>query len=160
MSLPAIEFDNVSKRYVIRHENAMRWKLNLPEGCELLACSIDGRATNPVDRGEHVVEFSLPSGKAVTTAVLSYTAKKPPFKPVHGQFSVELPETSLLVNKIDWELRIPAIYEVAAFEGNVESVPESASTDDSSRLIRLRKQLCKNERPHAEFFYQKPEPNK
>ena len=106
------------------------------------------------------MEFSLPSGKALSSVAFSYTAKKPVFKPVSGQIVVELPQTDLLVHWIDWELRIPIAYEIAAFEGNVESVPSSNATDKTSRVIQLRKELCQKERPRAEFFYQKPQPNK
>lgn len=146
--------------YKIRHERALGWKVDLPEGCELLASSIDGRAASPIDRGGHVLEFSLPSGKAVSTVAFSYTAKKPAFQPVSGQIAVELPQTDLLVHRIDWELRIPAAYEISAFEGNVESAPCHDATDNTSRVIQLHKELCKKERPRAEFFYQKPQPNK
>jgi len=146
--------------YKIRHERALSWRVDLPEGCELLASSIDGRPVNPIDRGDHVVEFSLPSGKPVSAVSFSYTSKKPAFKPVSGQIAVELPQTDLLVHWIDWELRIPVAYEIAAFEGNVESALCANATDNTSRVIQLHKELCKKERPRAEFFYQKPQPNK
>lgn len=146
--------------YKIRHERALSWRVDLPEGCELLASSVDGRPVSPIDRGDHVLEFSLPSGKALSAVAFSYTAKKPPFKPVSGQIAVELPQTDLLVHSLDWELRIPIAYEIAAFEGNVESAPSSNATDKTSRVIQLHKELCKKERPRAEFFYQKPQPNK
>ena len=146
--------------YKVRHDHALSWKVDLPEGCELLASSIDGRPINPIDRGEHIVEFSLPSGKTLSSVAFSYTARKPAFKPVSGQIAVELPQTDLLVHRVDWELRIPVAYEIAAFEGNVESEPCPAGTDNTSRVIRLHKELCQKERPRAEFFYQKPQPNK
>jgi hypothetical protein len=145
--------------YTVRHERALRWSVNLPEDCDLLAARIEGLPVKPIDRGEHVIEFSIPSGKTVTAVALSYTAKKPAFKPISGQIAVELPQTDLLVHWIDWELRIPVAYEIAAFEGNVESVP-CDKTDGGSRVVPLHKELCKNERPRAEFFYQKPQPNK
>jgi hypothetical protein len=145
--------------YSIRHERALPWRIDLPEGSELLAASIDGQPVKPLDRGERVLEFTLPSGKELSAVSLSYTAKKPAFKPVSGQIDVELPQTDLLVHWLDWELRIPIAYEIAAFEGNVESAP-CDKTDASSRVIPLHKELCKNERPRAEFFYQKPRPNK
>ena len=146
--------------YKIRHERALSWKVDLPEGCELVASSIDGGPVSPIDRGEHVLEFSLPSGKPVNSVAFSYTEKKPAFQPVSGQIAVELPQTDLLVHRIDWELRIPAAYEISAFEGNVESAPCHDATDNTSRVIQLHKELCKKERPRAEFFYQKPQPNK
>ena len=145
--------------YSIRHERAQPWKVDLPEGSELLAAKIDGQPVKPIDRGQRVLEFTLPGGKELSAVSLSYTAKKPAFKPVSGQIAVELPQTDLLVHWLDWELRIPIAYEIAAFEGNVESAP-SGQTDATSRVIPLHKELCKNERPRAEFFYQKPQPNK
>jgi hypothetical protein len=145
--------------YNIRHQHALRWSVVLPEGSELLAAQLDGEPVKPIDRGERVLEFALPSGKEVSGVSFSYTAKKPAFKPVSGQIAVELPQTDLLVHWLDWELRIPVAYEIAAFEGNVETAP-CDKTDATSRVIPLHKELCKNERPRAEFFYQKPQPNK
>ncbi|MFN2621795.1 MAG: hypothetical protein ABR611_03025 [Chthoniobacterales bacterium] len=145
--------------YDIRHERALPWIVNLPEGSELLEAKIDGQPVKPIDRGERTLEFALSSGKELSAVFISYTEKKPPFKPVSGQLAVELPQTDLLMHSLDWELRIPVTYEIAAFEGNVESAP-CAKTDATSRVIPLHKELCKNERPRAEFFYQKPPPNK
>jgi len=145
--------------YKIRHERAIRWSVNLPEGSELLEAKIDGQAVKPIDRGERNLEFALRTGREASAVLVSYTEKKPAFKPVSGQIAIELPQTSLLIHRLDWELRIPVAYEIAAFEGNVESAP-CAQTDATSRAIPLHKELCKNERPRAEFFYQKPQPNK
>jgi hypothetical protein len=145
--------------YSIRHQRALRWSVDLPDGSELLSATVDGQPVKPIDRGNSVLEFALPGGKDLSAVALSYTAKKPAFKPVSGQIAVELPQTNLLVHWLDWELRIPVAYEIAAFEGNVESAPCDKS-DATSRVIPLHKELCKNERPRAEFFYQKPQPNK
>ncbi|HEX4639745.1 MAG TPA: hypothetical protein VH252_00065 [Chthoniobacterales bacterium] len=145
--------------YSIRHERALHWTIDLPDGSELLSATIDGQPVKPIDRGERVLEFALPGGKEISAVSFSYTAKKPAFKPVSGQIAVELPQTDLLIHWLDWELRIPVAYEIAAFEGNVESAP-CDKTDATSRAIPLHKELCKNERPRAEFFYQKPQPNK
>jgi hypothetical protein len=146
--------------YTIRHERGLRWSVSLPEGSELLAATVDGQPAKPIDRGDRVLEFDLPTGKNPGAVSISYTAKKPAFRPVSGQIAVELPQTDLLIHWLDWELRIPVAYEVAAFEGNVEAAPGD-KTDATSRAIPLRKELCKNERPRAELFYQKPQqPNK
>lgn len=145
--------------YSIRHERALRWSVSLPEGSELLAASVAGQPVKPIDRGDRVLEFALPDRKDPSAVSLSYTAKKPGFQPVSGRIAVELPQTDLLIHWLDWELRIPVAYEVAAFEGNVESMPGD-KTDGTTRAIPLHKELCKNERPRAELFYQKPQPNK
>jgi hypothetical protein len=146
--------------YEIRHARAMPWRVNLPEGSQLLDAKIDGQQVKPGDRGERTLEFALPGQKELNSVSFSYTEKKPAFKPFSGQIAVELPQTDLLIHWLDWELRIPVVYEVAAFEGNVESAA-GGKCDSASRVIPLHKELCKNERPRAEFFYQKPQqPNK
>ncbi len=144
--------------YKIHHERALNWRIDLPEGSELLSANVDGQPASPIDRGAHLVEFALPSGKTATTVTFSYTSRKPAFKPVSGQIAVELPQTDLLIHSIDWELRIPVAYEIAAFEGNVESASAGNATDNSMRVVQLHKELCRKERPHAEFFYQKSQP--
>ncbi len=143
--------------YDIGHEAAYEWKLTLPDGAELLSSSVDGRPVNPIDCGEHIIEFSLPAGRPSSDVKLSYTAKGPPFEPVSGKIDIDLPQTELLTNKLDWELQIPAAYEVAAFQGNVEPDPNSGQTDAGSRLIRLHREIFKADRPSVELFYQKPE---
>lgn len=145
--------------YSIRYETPLAWQLRLPADSELLSCSVDGHQANPVDRGNGVIEFPLAASdrKSAAEVKFSYTARKPAFKPVSGQVKVELPQTELLIHKLEWELRIPAAYEVAAMEGNVESASGSGQAEAGSRVIRLRKELCKAETPVAELFYQKPD---
>jgi len=142
--------------YCIRHEGPLNWQLHLPTGTQLLTCLVNGNAINPVDRGENVIELALDApGRQGTEVKVSTMARKSPFKPVTGQIELELPMTELLIQKLDWELQIPANYELAAIEGNVESLPSSRPTQ-----ILLRKELCKNEYPVIRLFYQKPETRK
>ncbi len=143
--------------YDIRHEAAYSWKLTLPEGAELLASSVDGRPVNPIDCGQHVIEFSLPAGSPANQVKLSYTAKSPAFEPVSGKIDIDLPQTELLTDKLEWDLNIPAAYEVAAFQGNVQPDAGSSQTDANSRTIRLHREIFKGEHPSVELFYQKPE---
>lgn len=147
----------VEMEYDIRHEAAYSWDLTLPEGAELLASSVDGCPVSPIDRGGHVIEFSLPAGGHTNAVKLSYTARGPAFAPVSGKVDIDLPETGLLTNKLDWELAIPAVYEVAAFQGNVEPDADSGQADADSRTIRFHREIFKGEHPSIELFYQKPE---
>ena len=99
------------------------------------------------------MEIDLNGGQDQRSEVrFSYTGKKPAFEPVSGKLDVELPQTDLLVSRIDWELRIPANYELTAMEGNVEDAPGG-----SPGVIKLCKELCKGEQPMAQIFYQKLE---
>jgi hypothetical protein len=143
--------------YLIRHDGPLNWRLNLPLGSQLLTCTVDGNSINPVDRGEGIIELTLDaaSGKPVTEVKIALTGRKEAFKPVSGQVELELPRTELLIQKLSWELQIPANYELAAIEGNVESVASGKTGQ-----ILLRKELCKNEQPVVRLFYQKPEARK
>jgi len=140
--------------YVLRHQGPLVWRLSLPTGSQLLTCSVNGQRTNPVDRGDNILEFQVTASDAKSTAEikLSYTAKKPPFQPLSGKLEVELPKTDLLIHKIEWELQIPGGYDVTATEGNTEAAPGS-----SREVIQMRKELCKDEQPSARIYYQKPE---
>lgn len=143
--------------FSIRNEAPLNWKLHLPAGSELLSCLVNGAAVNPVDRGEGVIELALNggTGRSGTEVKISLMAHKSAFKPVTGQIELELPLTELLIQKLEWELQIPASYELAAIEGNVDSLPSA-----KAGLILLRKELCKNEHPVVRLFYQKPEARK
>jgi hypothetical protein len=140
--------------YTLRHEGPLVWQLQLPEGSHLLTCTVNGRRTDPVNRGEDLIELALaaPEEKSLTEVKISYTARKPPFQPVSGQLALELPQTALLIYKLEWELQLPASYDLVAIEGNTESAPGG-----KPGLTMLRKELCKDERPNTRLFYQKPE---
>ncbi|MGB8354245.1 MAG: hypothetical protein WCD79_10185 [Chthoniobacteraceae bacterium] len=136
--------------YKIRHEGLLAWKVELPADSQLLTCTVKGHAVNPIDRGAGIIEIDLNGEQSEVQ--FSYTGRKPKFQPVSGKLEVELPKTDLLISRIDWELRIPANYELTAMEGNVEDAPGG-----SQGVIKLCKELCKDDQPTAQLFYQKVE---
>lgn len=140
--------------YAIHNENAIAWRLQLPKGSELIACRINGKNTNPINAGENTIQLTLPapSGRQTSEVELSHTSRKPAFKPVSGQLALELPQTVLLIHTLNWELRIPAAYELTALEGNVETSPGHGAAEG---VIQLHKELCKGEAPAAQIFYEK-----
>jgi hypothetical protein len=147
--------------YVIRARSSMVWPIELPDKSELLSCAVNDRRTNPVNRGNGILEIPIAAeteGRPVRIS-LSYTSRNSPFQPVSGRLRVELPKTPLLINSLTWDLAIPADYEVAAFEGNLTPIG-GAPEREGSTVVRLKKELCRNERPGIELFYQKPEVKK
>jgi hypothetical protein len=142
--------------YTIRHEAGFTWDLTLPEGAELLGSSINGKPVAPNARGNHVAEFSLPSGRQSDEIQLSYLVKCPPFNPVSGKVTFDLPETQLLTSKLSWELQIPDGYEVAAIDGNVQADGGSDRANADSHVLHLHREIFKGERPGLELFYEKP----
>ena len=135
--------------------------MQLPEKSELLSCAVNDRRVNPIDRGEGALEISIapqPDGKP-TRVALAYTSRTSAFQPVSGRVKIELPKTPLLITSLEWDIAIPADYEVAAFEGNVVPAP-GAKPREGSTVVHLKKELCRNEQPYVELFYQRPEVTK
>jgi hypothetical protein len=137
--------------YLLRHDGPFTWQVQLPANSDLLNCVVNGQRVDPVDRGNSVIELAM-DGQQRTEVKFSYTAKKPAFQPITGQLQIELPKTALLIHKLDWEVQIPAGYELAAIEGNIETTPNGKAAQ-----IAMHKELCKDEQPMARLFYQKAE---
>jgi hypothetical protein len=139
----------------IRHNTAVSWKLALGDDTQVVSCRVAGRAFAPVLTGKNALEIRLPESDSETTVELAYTGKSSPFGPVRGEFSVALPSTDLLVERMDWSLVLPAPFSPLAVEGNCEFSP-----GDSKNELRLSKELCRGESPAVRVFYQKPETTK
>ncbi len=145
-------------KMAVRHDRPLALQVELPPGSELVACSINGTETSPIDRGNGVLEFALPAAGAgePSRIAFSYAAHASKLAPVAGQVELTLPRTELFTNSIAWEVQLPGAYELTAFEGNVELAPPSRGTiDPSTTFVRLRKELCKGEAPRVSLFYQK-----
>ena len=144
--------------FTLRHERPLALRIEMPAGSELLACSLNGAESSPIDRGEGVLEFALPAaaGGKASHIVLSYSARTAKLAPVAGQVELKLPRTDLFTNVIAWEVQLPGTYELTAFEGNVEMAsPVRGAGDASVTVVRLRKEICKGEAPRVALFYQK-----
>jgi len=136
----------------IQHRGALRWRFTLPKGSELLNCTVDGQATNPLLDEDGSLELVLgaePNADAKSVIALSYTARGAAFAPVEGRLSLLLPGTPLFVESLAWTLALPEGYEPTAFEGNVE--PEGGGGAE----MTFRKRLVRNETPALEIYYRK-----
>lgn len=145
-------------KFTVRHDRPQALRVELPGGSELLECSINGREASPIDRGNGVVEFTLPAvaENRLTRVAFSYSARAEKFAPVAGRLELMLPRTELFTSLIGWEVQLPAAYELTAFEGNVEMAPPGRTvTASPATVIRLRKEICKGEAPRVALFYQK-----
>lgn len=149
-------FLNASK-WTVRHDSALNWTLTLPEGSQLLSCRIDGQPAAPLQQDDRTLVFPLPAPKArgETAIELTYTGRASAFDPVRGEFVAELPLTALLVESLDWTIRIPRPYETIAVQGNVDFQPAREPGE-----IRLTRELGRGDAALAHVFYQKPETTK
>ncbi len=148
-------------QYSIRHQAPLAWQLELPTGVEILTCHVAGKPARPLQR-PGAIELQLPApvanAKEPTTITLVYAAKIAPFDPVSGQLALELPRTALFIERLDWTVAIPSVFETTAVAGNLSAVPaptDAAGTERDGSLITLRKDLCRGERPVVEIFYQR-----
>ena len=151
--------------YAIAHQAPLNWKVELPVGCEILSCKVNDSPARPVLR-EDAVEFSLTASGDEAAITFSYTGRSEPLDPVSGSVELELPLTGLFIDRLDWELTLPADFETTAVSGNVKisrdpkcgkggkSEKDAGSAVDSGR-IRLVRRLCRGDRPAVEVHYRK-----
>lgn len=142
--------------YVLKHDAPISWPLDLPDDSQLLSCSVNGKPIAPVDRGGGRIELQLSGGRGQSEVRCVYTGRTEPFAPVAGALKLTLPLTALLIHALDWEIRIPADYQLEALEGNVSAAAAGSASDAGSTVIRVRKELCRAERPAVQIFYRKP----
>ncbi len=139
--------------YMIKHQAPLAWRLELPADVELLSCTVEGAAAQPVQRENGVIELALPVPvKGATTVALVYTAKLKPLDPVSGDVALELPRTPLFIEHLDWSVSLPAAFEITAIDGNVSVGESAAEPARGDRAIALRKDFCRAERPVVSVF--------
>lgn len=137
----------------IEHRQPLRAAFECPEGFTLLACTVGGRDTRPVDRGEGRIEIPLPPPDGSVTEVrLSFTAAATALDPVSGTLELALPRTPLFIRTLQWRIDLPAAYR-SEIHGNLTR--ENLIESDPPSAIRLRKNLCRDEAPAVSVFYQR-----
>lgn len=138
----------------VDHAAAQGVVFDTPEGMNLLSCRVSGRQVDPVNLGEGRIEVAVPApakkGSATLIAV-SFTGKSEAFDPLEGTLALALPQTPLFIRSLMWRIDMPDGY-TAEIHGNLTRVVKSGSDPASS--IRMRKNLCRDERPEVRVFYQ------
>ena len=81
---------------------------------------------------------------------LSFTSVLEPLQPAEGELSLALPQTPFFVKQIDWNVQLPAAYDLS-FSGNVDPLTEKATAPG----LHLRKSLCRDQQPQARITYRK-----
>lgn len=143
-----------SIKWSIRHEKEMNWTLTMPADCQLLACKVAGETVAPIqqDAVTWVIPLPVSRQRDETPVEFTYSGRQAAFEPVRGEFVGTLPGTSLLIEKLEWQLQLPRLYEVVAIQGNVGFVPGANSGE-----LNLTRELGRGETTRVHVFYQKPE---
>ncbi len=135
----------------IEHKNSLGFEFDTPEGMKLLACEIAGKAVSPVDLGGGRLKVALPPHGENTRLSCSFTGSITSLDPVEGTMKLSLPRTPLFIHSLLWSLDLPSGYQ-AETHGNLMRV--TTASGPPSR-IALRKNLCRDERPEIQVFYQR-----
>ena len=146
----------IAASYAIRHQAPLAWRLDLPADVEILSCTVDGTAARPIQRENGTIELSLPTpAKGLSNIALVYTAKARPLDPVSGELALELPRTSLFIERFDWSVSLPAAFEITTFYGAGWAANRAAEPAREQNAVALRKDFCRGERPAVALFYQR-----
>jgi hypothetical protein len=125
--------------------------LDIPPGLTLLSCEVGDRSVTPVVAGEGSILIGLPAGGAKNRVSCAFTGRVEAIEPVDGTVELTLPKTPLFIRTLSWRIDLPTGYQ-AETGGNLVRV--AVQGDAPSRLM-LRKNLCRDEQPIANVFYQK-----
>lgn len=139
----------------VEHQGMLGMIVDVPAGMTLLSCQVGGKPVAPVNRGEGKLEINLPVADGKSMVSCSFTGRAAAFDPMAGTLELSLPKTPLFIRAITWKIDLPRGYE-AETHGNLARV--TAVGDPSSR-ITLRKNLCRDERPQINVFYQRSDLN-
>ncbi len=135
----------------VEHRGMLGVTLDVPSGLSLLSCEVAGQSATPVNLGEGRIEVSLPGSGDKTRISLSFTGRVAALDPVEGTLSLALPRTPLFIRALTWKIELPRGYQ-AETHGNLLRTAEP--NEPPSRLT-LRKNLCRDERPETNVFYQR-----
>jgi hypothetical protein len=135
----------------IEHKGPLGFVFDTPQDMKLLSCELAGRPVSPIDLGEGRLKVALPSQSENSLLACAFTRTGAPLDPVEGTLKLSLPQTPLFLHSLLWHIDLPQGYQ-AETHGNLTRVPTSGGPPSR---ISLRKNLCRDERPDIQVFYQR-----
>jgi len=136
----------------IAHQGPFGLDLDTPPGMKLLACEVDKKSVAPIDLGDGRLRIPLPPANTTSAIRCSFTGRGEAVDPVSGTLALALPMVPAFIRSLSWTIELPAGYQ-AETHGNLTRV--ALQERDAPSLIRLRKNLCREERPEVNVFYQR-----
>jgi hypothetical protein len=141
---------------MIEHKGPLGFVFDTPPDMKLLSCELAGRPISPIDLGGGRLKVALPPQGENSRLACSFTRADSPLNPVEGTLKLSLPRTPLFLHSLLWHIDLPQGYQ-AEIHGNLTRV--TAAGGPPSR-ISLRKNLCRDERPEIQVFYQRADLNR
>ncbi|MEO8614289.1 MAG: hypothetical protein ABI600_04050 [Luteolibacter sp.] len=139
----------------IEHKSSLEFVFDTPPGMKLLSCDVAGKAIPPVDLGQGVLKVTLPAQGDGSTLTCSFTGHTEALDPVEGTVSLSLPKVPLFIHSLLWRLDLPTGYQ-AETHGNLTRI----TSGEAATRITLKKNLCRDERPEVQVFYQRSDLNR
>jgi hypothetical protein len=136
----------------IEHKSQLGFVLDTPPGMKLLSCEVAGKEVSPVDLGEGVLQVTLPPQAEGSRLSCAFTGRTTALDPVEGTVSLALPKVPLFMHALLWQLDLPAGYQ-AETHGNL--MRQQVAPGAPPSRITLKKNLCRDERPEIQLFYQR-----
>lgn len=140
----------------IEHKGPLGFVFDTPTDMKLLSCELDGRPVSPIDLGEGRLKVTLPPQGENSRLACSFTRTGGALDPVEGTLKLSLPLTPLFIHSLLWHVDLPPGYQ-AETHGNLTRIP---TTGGPPSRISLRKNLCRDERPEIQVFYQRADLNR
>lgn len=149
-----------SLRLQVEHGSTELVALQLPEGAELLRCTVAGKpiVNEPSGAGPLQLPLAAPTsptpdlpspGSEVT---LSYFLQGQPLHEAEGELTLSLPRTPQLIRQLDWTVELPEGLELTA-HGSIEIQPAAAP---QRNVLQLTRRLCRDSATEARITYRKP----
>jgi hypothetical protein len=139
----------------IEHKGPLGFVFDTPHDMKLLSCELAGRPVSPIDLGKGRLKVALPPQCENSRLACSFTRSGTPLDPVEGTLKLSLPQTPLFLHSLLWHIDLPPGYQ-AETHGNLTRI---AATGGPPSRISLRKNLCRDERPEIQVFYQRSDLN-
>lgn len=140
----------------IEHKSQLGFEFDTPEDMKLLSCEVGGKGASPVDLGGGRLMVTLPPHGENTRLSCAFTGRITALDPVEGTMKLSLPKVPLFMHSLLWSLDLPSGYQ-AETHGNLMRF---STTSGQPSRIALRKNLCRDERPEIQVFYQRSDINR
>lgn len=141
----------LSGEIFLSHQAPIDFTFDTPPSTKLLTCSVGGNSIAPEDLGDGKLKLALTPNVGSNVLHCSFTGKVAAFDPVEGTLPLSLPLMPFFTHNIKWSISLPIAYQ-AETNGNLK---RTASDENHTHVIALSKNLCIDERPQVNVFYQK-----
>ncbi len=146
----------VKGHLLIHHQDSMNFEFDTPKGLKILSCELNGTTIAPVDLGEGRLMVNLPANRKESAFTCSFSGSQEALNLVEGTMTTSLPQTPTFIHALEWSIDLPSGYQ-SETHGNLKR--KTAAQNNNASRITLEKNLCRDERPEVQIFYQRNDLN-